>query len=69
LINKASYENFWKTLLSLKEHCTKLQVKNLSMPVIGCGLDRLDWKIVKHLIQKAFDNTNINIKVYIWKEE
>ena len=48
----------------MKKHCITNNVKNISMPLIGCGLDRLDWNKVKILLYKIFNNTSIQITVY-----
>ena len=34
------------------------------MPKIGCGLDRLDWELVKQIIEKIFKETDIEIKIF-----
>ena len=49
---------------TLKNMCIVNNVKELSMPKIGCGLDRLDWNIVRVYIQKVFADTDIEISVY-----
>jgi hypothetical protein len=33
------------------------------MPAIGCGLDRLNWDIVKYYIRQVFADTDIEILV------
>jgi len=37
------------------------------MPRIGCGLDRLQWMPTSEAIKKAFDKTDIEILVCVWK--
>lgn len=34
------------------------------MPMIGTGLDRLEWKIVSAIIDFVFKKENINITIY-----
>lgn len=35
----------------------------LAMPYIGCGLDRLDWSLVKPVILEVFSKMNIEILI------
>ena len=61
---KPSYNNLKKTLINMKEHCINNKVKNLCIPRIGCGLDRLKWVNVKEIIEDVFKDISINITVY-----
>ena len=38
-------------------------IKQIAMPMIGCGLDRLNWIRVSYIIQKIFSETDIEIVV------
>ena len=49
----------------MKEHAVNNQVKNIAMPKIGCGLDRLEWNNVRKLIIDTFSDTAITIDVYL----
>ena len=40
--HKPTYDNLRKSLMALKLHCMKLEIKKLAMPKIAAGLDRLD---------------------------
>ena len=42
-------------------------VKKIAMPKIGCGLDRLGWVMVKHLIEQTFRDIEGEILVCVWK--
>nr|KAF6341764.1 O-acyl-ADP-ribose deacylase 1 [Myotis myotis] len=48
----------------MKSHCLKNGVTDLSMPRIGCGLDRLQWENVSTIIEEVFEATDIRITVY-----
>jgi len=61
---KPTISNLQKTLEYLKEECEKYEITNLSMPKIGCGLDKLNWKDVKQVIKKTFENTKIKVTIY-----
>jgi O-acetyl-ADP-ribose deacetylase (regulator of RNase III) len=63
--DKPTYESLEATLILMKDLAVKNRTKKIAMPKIGCGLDRLDWKIVKELIQRTFKDTNIEILICI----
>nr|XP_020037003.1 O-acetyl-ADP-ribose deacetylase 1 isoform X1 [Castor canadensis] len=50
--HKPTYENLQKSLEAMKSHCLKNGVTDLSMPRIGCGLDRLQWENVSAMIEE-----------------
>ena len=60
-----TYSNLWRSLKCMREFCIKNDVKSISMPKIGCGLDRLKWSQVCKIISSVFENTNIEITVYV----
>lgn len=62
--HKPTYENLQKSLEATKCHCLKNGVTDLSMPRIGCGLDRLQWENVSAIIEEVFEATDIKITVY-----
>lgn len=62
---KPTYESLEDSLYCLKAQVRALGTKNLAMPLIGCGLDRLDWKIVWHMIQDIFCEQDVNIVVVV----
>ena len=59
-----TYRNLKLALMKMKDHALKHNVKEISMPKIGCGLDLLKWDIVQSIIKSAFLGTNIKISVY-----
>lgn len=62
--NKPSYDNLSKSLYDMKEYVDKLNIKKLAMPRIGCGLDKLDWNIVKDIINEVFKDTDVEVVIY-----
>lgn len=64
---KPVYEDLRKCLEDLRFKCSKLQVKCLSMPRIGCGLDRLEWSKVQELIQAILCQDALTVTVYSQK--
>ena len=70
LISKTSYkhdptyDNMDTATRNLKTKCQALGIKQLNFPKIGCGLDHMEWCIVKRMITDIFANTDIHICVY-----
>ena len=61
---KPEYVTFYLSLVHLRNLCLSNGLTSVSMPKIGCGLDRLEWDIVKTYIHKIFNDTDITINVY-----
>ncbi|XP_016404680.1 O-acetyl-ADP-ribose deacetylase 1-like [Sinocyclocheilus rhinocerous] len=61
---KPTYDNLRKGLVSMREHCLANGVNSISMPRIGCGLDKLKWENVSSIITEVFQDTKISITVY-----
>lgn len=65
---KPTKENMRRAIESLRKECERLNVKKLSMPLIGCGLDKLRWDDVSEMLFEVFRGTDIEILVYKFKE-
>lgn len=61
---KPTSESLRKSLMSMKEHCLANGVDRVSMPRIGCGLDKMHWENVSSIITEVFQDTKISITVY-----
>ena len=61
--SKPTYKTLLTSLMCMKSLCLKNNVKKLAMPVIGCGLDRLEWCKVSDIIKEVFEDTDIEILV------
>lgn len=61
--HKPTYDTLYETLVDMKEQCENFDIKKIAMPLIGCGLDRLDWEQVKDVIEDVFGDTDIEILV------
>ncbi|XP_045482836.1 uncharacterized protein LOC123686668 [Harmonia axyridis] len=60
---KPSYQELWRTLLSLREEIMKHNVKKLAIPKLGCSLDQLNWRIVRNMLEFIFQGTGLQILV------
>jgi hypothetical protein len=63
--NKPTYDSMRASLLALKVDMTQRGYKRIAMPKIGCGLDGLDWSVVKGIIADVFAESGIDVLVCI----
>ncbi|KAG7323071.1 hypothetical protein KOW79_012773 [Hemibagrus wyckioides] len=62
--HKPTYDTLRQSLEAMKAHCLENGVSKLSIPRIGCGLDRLSWDKVSVIIEDVFQHTDVAITVY-----
>ena len=48
----------------MKKHAVDNNVQHISLPLIGCGLDKLEWTRVRQLLDETFSDTNIKFTLY-----
>ena len=60
---KPTYKSMESALIQMLYCCEKRNVKKIAMPIIGCGLDRLEWDKVSKIIKETFADTDIEILV------
>eukprot|EP01088_Endostelium_zonatum_P015643 TRINITY_DN393_c0_g3_i1.p1 TRINITY_DN393_c0_g3~~TRINITY_DN393_c0_g3_i1.p1 ORF type:complete len:258 (+),score=85.37 TRINITY_DN393_c0_g3_i1:36-809(+) len=67
--NKPRYEELWTSMVKMNKLVEQHQVTSLAMPKIGCGLDGLQWDLVKKMILNALaqNKTLKDVTIYIWK--
>lgn len=61
--HKPTYDSLYETLVDMRTQCEELNITKLAMPHIGCGLDKLDWSIVKDIIEEVFEDSDIEILI------
>lgn len=61
--NKSTYYTLEGALYFLKEECEDRGIKKLAMPLIGCGMDGLNWIEVSYMIKEMFKDIDIEILV------
>ncbi len=62
--DNADYLFVEKALYDMKGQCEQNKIKQIIMPRIACGRDRLDWIVVSGIIKEIFEDTDIKITVY-----
>lgn len=63
--HKPTYESLTSSLGLLKQHMVENKILKLSIPCLGCGLDKLEWSRVQGIIENVFEDTMIEITVYV----
>lgn len=66
---RPTYDSLLESLVEMRDLMVADGNKKLAIPQIGCGLDGLKWDVVRALIKDVFEKTDIEIVVYIYKEE
>lgn len=61
--HKPTYNSLTVAIKKLRDCVVKHGVKKLAIPRIGCGLDKLDWIIVRDIIKHTFKDVGCMIKV------
>jgi hypothetical protein len=61
---KPSIETLELCLVNMRNHMLVNNINHISIPKLGCGLDRLKWCEVKDTITTIFKDDNITIDVY-----
>lgn len=72
IFNLITKERYWQkptyltmrgALEMMKQLAIENNVEKIAMPIIGCGLDRLQWDKVSEIIKEVFRDTEIEILV------
>ena len=61
---KPSYVDLRRSLESMRSHVVSRGVSRISIPRLGCGLDQLEWSVVKQILFEVFVDCNLVITVY-----
>lgn len=60
---KPTYKTLKISLEKMKQIVIEKNVKKIAMPMIACGLDRLEWQKVKVIIQEIYNDLDVEIVV------
>lgn len=61
--HKPAYDTLRQALLNMRCKLLAHGLKRVGMPLIGCGLDGLEWNKVSKIIKEVFADTDIEILV------
>ena len=62
---KPTYISLENSLKDMATQCKLFNIKILAMPRIACGLDKLNWKKVRVMLEDIFKDLEITIYVYV----
>lgn len=62
--HKPTYDTLRQSLEAMREHIEANSVTELSIPRIGCGLDKLEWPKVTDILKEVFAKSALTITVY-----
>lgn len=62
---KPNYGSMEGALMAMKEIVVAEGVERVAIPRIGCGLDKLSWPRVRLIIERIFEDTEIEFLVCI----
>ena len=66
---KPTYESLQAALYMMKTQAIEKGIMKIAMPLIGCGLDGLQWNKVQGLLRETFSDTDIEILVcFRWED-
>jgi O-acetyl-ADP-ribose deacetylase (regulator of RNase III) len=60
---KPTYKTMRQALIGMKNYAVAHKIHTIAMPLVGCGLDCLEWGKVKEEIFTVFKDTDIKIIV------
>ena len=63
--HKPTYESLREALEMMKEQMDFVGATKLAIPMLGCGLDKLQWTQVENIIKDIFADTDVNIVVCV----
>ncbi|KAJ8948307.1 hypothetical protein NQ318_020794 [Aromia moschata] len=61
--HKPTYQTVWDTLVELRDVLLSQSTSSLAIPKIASGLDGLDWRVIRSMLEVLFRFTGIEILV------
>ncbi|KAJ8957178.1 hypothetical protein NQ318_007739 [Aromia moschata] len=61
--HKPTYQTVWDTLVELRDVLLSQSISSLAIPKIASGLDGLDWRVIRSMLEVLFRFTGIEIQV------
>ncbi|KAJ8960072.1 hypothetical protein NQ318_009514 [Aromia moschata] len=61
--HKPTYQTVWDTLVELRDMLLSQNISSLAIPKIASGLDGLDWRVIRSMLEVLFRFTGIEILV------
>ncbi|KAJ8949441.1 hypothetical protein NQ318_007542 [Aromia moschata] len=61
--HKPTYQTVWDTLVELRDVLLSQSIGSLAIPKIASGLDGLDWRVIRSMLEVLFRFTGIEVLV------
>ncbi|KAJ8946812.1 hypothetical protein NQ318_002091 [Aromia moschata] len=61
--HKPTYQTVWDTLVELRDVILSQSISSLAIPKIASGLDGLDWRVIRSMLEVLFRFTGIEVLV------
>jgi len=61
--HKPTYQTLRGALVDMRTQMERYEIKYVAMPLIGSGLDKLEWSKVSEIIKDVFAETDVEILV------
>ncbi|XP_070497857.1 ADP-ribose glycohydrolase OARD1-like [Chironomus tepperi] len=65
--NDSTYEAMKNSLIAMRDHMLANNVRNVAMPQIGSGLDRMEWDRVVALLHNVFGKYDLDVTIYKYR--
>ena len=62
-----TYYNLRKSFCRMKSRFLTYGIKEINLPQVGCGLDKLEWARVFNTFLCFFTNTDIQVNIFLQK--
>ena len=60
---KPTYDSLRESLKMMKEYLDFIGANKLAIPMLGCGLDKMQWTQVESILRDVFADTDVDIVV------
>ena len=65
---KPTYKSLFESLVNLKKYLLSNNIKELNIPKIGSGCDKLNWNFIESMLKFIFSSCDIVVNVYTNKQ-
>ena len=62
--DKPTIGDFVRTMKALEAKCVELNITKIAVLRLGCGLDQLEWPLVKQALTECFKGLTVTLRVY-----
>ena len=62
--HRSSYDTLQMSLLAMKRHMARHNIREIGIPRLGSGYDKLHWPTVFSLLYQTFSDSNIKIIIF-----